>query len=173
MPDLTTVEYVFLTVLVACIPTALLVLGFLVRVFWQQRQERRFSRCISLLYQIIDGCGYGRKDEGTQEKGKQCVPRPWLLERATELETELETLKIKMPKIAEIPARAHLIGCLFRMKELLESRNLKEARRFGLDFTESLEQHPWDHDGRYVCDTDSSVVEATAIEDEFRNSRPT
>ena len=173
MPHFTTAEYVFLTVLVACIPTALLVLGFFVRAIWQRRQNRRFSRSITLLYQIIDGRGYGRKDEGTKKKGKQCVPRPWLIERAAELEKELKTLKIKMPNIARIPARAHLIGCLFRMKELLESRNLKEARRLGHDFTASLEQHPWDHDGRYVCDTDPTVVEATAIADEFVHSRPT
>ena len=173
MPHFTAAEYVFLTVVVACIPTALLVLGFLVRVIWQRRQRRRFSRSITLLYQILDGRGYGMKDEGTKKKGKQCVPRPWLLERAAELEKELKALKIRVPNVARVPARAHLVGCLFRLKELLESRNLKEARRFGHDFTESLHQHPWDHDGRYVCDTDSTVVEVTALEDDFVNSRPT
>lgn len=161
------------TILVACIPTVLLVLGFFVRWTFVELQRRRFSRTITVLHQIIDGRGFGAKDEGTDRKGKQCVPRTWLLDRADELDKELKALRITMPNVATVPFRSHVIGSLFRLRALLEDRNVSEARRFGRDFTKSLREHPWDQGKQYLSDTDSTLVDATAIADDYANSQPT
>ena len=75
-------------------------------------------------------------------------------------------------RIPAVPTHSHLIGYLFRVKELLESGDLKEARRFSISFTDSLKKHPWDRDGSYVPQDSASFTDSTAIRDVYKNESP-
>ena len=137
-----------------------------------ERRKRRYSRAVTLTHQLIDGSGYGLKDEGTETKGKQCVPVPWLRERASELEAELKSLKIRVFALEIVPTKSHVVGYLFRLKELLEEGNLREARRFSTSFTDTLKKHPWDRDESYVPQDSASFTDSTAIRDVYKNESP-
>lgn len=139
---------------------------------WNGRRNKKCSRAITVIDQILDGGGYGKKDEGSDTWGKQCVPRTWLVARCNELEAELESLGIDTFYVSRTPTKAHVSGYLFRMKELLEKGNISEARRYSDGFILSLRNHPWDPDNRYTKDT-SSFVDSTAMGDAVVNSSPT
>ena len=187
MTDLTTAQQVLLAFCVAVVggsvPLVLTKLGELIRGIRDERRKRRFSKAITMIYHILDGSGYGRKDEinacrideDTRNERKgffQCVPRTWLMERGNELEKEFKSLGISAISILEVPVKSHLVGYLFRMKDLLEDGDLKEARRFSNDFADSLQHHPWDRDNSYVPEDLPTLTDSTSISDRFVNSSP-
>ena len=172
MPEFSTAQYVLLALAVACVPSVLMELRDFIRKRLDERQKRRLSHSITLIYQILDGSGYGRKDEGRETKGKQCVPRTWLVEQASRLEKEFESLGIPSINLLVVPVKAHLAGHLFRMTELLEDGNLKEARRFGNSFSSSLRNHPWDPDDLYAKESQPTFTDSTSIGDTLVTSSP-
>lgn len=184
MPDFTTAQYVVLALAVAIVPSVLMELRGLILGLRDERRKRRFSKSITLIHQILDGIGYGRKDEidahrydedmKKEKKGCfQCVPRTWITEQGSKLEKEFESLGIGRINLTEVPAKSHLAGYLFRMKDLLEDGDLKEARRFANSFADSLQNHPWDRDDSYVKESQPTFTDSTSIADRFLHSSST
>ena len=183
MPTFTTAQYIVLALAIASVPWALVELRGLIRGYLYERRKRRFSKAITLIHQILDGNGYGRKDEidahrydediKKENKGFfQCVPRTWIIEQASKLGMEFDSLGIPSINILKVPVRSHLAGYLFRMTELLENGDLTEARRFGNSFASSLQNHPWDSDDSYVQESQPTFTDSTSIGDVFLNSSP-